>query len=590
MSEHRTVFKRVDYDLSGLLQYIDMGDIGLPDIQRPFVWTSSKVRDLFDSMYRGFPVGHLLFWANADVNGSKTIGLEDKAHKVPSLLIVDGQQRLTSLYAVFKGKPVLDQNYEPKKIEIAFHPRDGKFFVLDGLIKNNPEYIPNISDVWASGKPSWSLINDFFSGLEEKQKLSKEEKDQYSRNIDQLFDLQRYPFTALEISPTVDEEQVADIFVRINSEGVKLNQADFILTLLSVFWDEGRMELEQFSRASRIPPSSNSGPSSFNHFIKPSPDQLLRVAIALGFHRGRLKSVYQVLRGKDIETGLYSDERRKEQFSILKAAQKEVLNLNNWQPFFGSLISAGFRSRDLISSENTLLYSYAFYLIGKRQYGVEENRLQNIIGRWFYAASISGHYTRSSPETTMDGDLNIIKDLPDSETFISNIERIIKNALTNDFWTIELPNMLETSSARSPALFAFYAAQNKLEAPVLFSKNKRISELFDPLIRSKRKPLEQHHIFPKSWLKSQGITDRKIINQVANFSLLDWTVHTKISDTPPYVYEPSIREDFKPEEWALMYKMHALPEDWSRLPYEEFLKQRRILMAQIIRRGFEALA
>jgi hypothetical protein len=129
MSELKTCFKRVDYDLSALLHYVDIGDIGLPDIQRPFVWSNAKVRDLFDSMYRGFPVGYLLFWENGTANGTKQIGLEAKAHKVPSRLIVDGQQRLTSLYAVFRGKSVLDDNYSQRQIEVAFRPRDGKFEV-----------------------------------------------------------------------------------------------------------------------------------------------------------------------------------------------------------------------------------------------------------------------------------------------------------------------------------------------------------------------------------------------------------------------------------------------------------------------------
>src|SRR5215472_5835233 len=118
MSEMKTCFKKVDYELSNLLSYIEIGDIGLPDIQRPFVWSNAKVRDLFDSMYRGFPVGYLLFWENASANGTKQIGLGGKQHKVPSLLIVDGQQRLTALFAVFHGKKVLDEDYQERQIEV----------------------------------------------------------------------------------------------------------------------------------------------------------------------------------------------------------------------------------------------------------------------------------------------------------------------------------------------------------------------------------------------------------------------------------------------------------------------------------------
>src|SRR5207249_5158981 len=139
-----------------------------------------------------------------------------------------------------------------RQIEIAFRPRDGSFEVADVAIGRDPEWIPNISDVWTSGKSSRKLVNDFIDQLAAKAELNDDEEELIAHSLDRLFDLQKYPFTALEIAPSVDEEQVADIFVRINSEGVKLNQADFILTLLSVFWDEGRHELERFCHQSRL--------------------------------------------------------------------------------------------------------------------------------------------------------------------------------------------------------------------------------------------------------------------------------------------------------------------------------------------------
>lgn len=587
MNELKTCFKRVDYDLSGLLHYIDIGDIGLPDIQRPFVWSNAKVRDLFDSMYRGFPVGYLLFWANGAVNGVKHIGTDSKQHHVPALLIVDGQQRLTSLYAVFRGKTVLDENYRQRKIEIAFRPRDGKFEVADAAIRKDPEFIANVSVLWASGKSSWSLVNDFFKTLEAKHTLTDVEKETISHNLDRLFDLQKYPFTALEVSPTVEEEQVADIFVRINSEGVKLNQADFILTLLSVFWDEGRKELEAFSRFSYHPPKAGDPPSPFNHLIQPGPDQLLRVAVAIGFMRGRLKSVYQILRGKDLDTGEFSAERREAQFDRLKEAQAPVLDLTNWHQFLSCLVGAGFRSGELISSQNALLYAYAFYLIGRTGFGVPEHVLQRLIGRWFYATTLSGRYT-GSPETVMDGDLNRIKDAADAAAYLAVMNKIIADTLTSDFWSITLPNAMDSSSARNPELSAYHAAQNKLGAPVLFS-HKKVSDLLDPALKTMRKALERHHLFPRAWLEKQGITDLKQINQTANFALLEWPDNSGISDDAPSEYVPKLRPRFSEEDWRGMHQMHALPDGWDTLPYDEFLQKRRSLMAEIIRRGFESL-
>lgn len=589
MSELKTCFRKVDYDLGGLLHYIDIGDIGLPDIQRPFVWSNAKVRDLFDSMYRGFPVGYLLFWENGQSNGTRQIGTDAKQHKVPSRLIVDGQQRLTSLYAVFRGKKVLDSDYRERQIEIAFRPRDGKFEVADAAIRRDPEWIPNTSDIWSSGKSSYQLVKGFLQTLSAKAPLTEDEEESISHNLDRLFDLQKYPFTALEVAPDVDEEQVAYIFVRINSQGVKLNQADFILTLLSVFWDEGRHALEHFCRASRYLPALGAGPSPFNHFIQPDPDQLLRVAVAVGFDRGRLKSVYQVLRGKDVDTDEFSAERREAQFKILQEAQAQVLDLNHWHQFLGTLSGAGFRSKEMISSQTALLYAYAFYLIGRNRFHVPRRTLDTLIGRWFFASSLTGRYT-GSPESVMDGDLNRIKIARDADGFVRVLEAEMSSTLTNDYWRISLPAVLDSSSARNPALFAFIASQMRLGAPVLFSYNK-VANLFDPTVQPKRKALERHHLFPRGWLEKRGVTDLKLINQMANFTLLEWTDNLDISDTPPSVYALAIRKErsISNDDWKTMCELHALPEGWERMEYPEFLQQRRELMAAIIRRGFETL-
>lgn len=587
MSEMKTCFKRVDYDLSTLLHYIEIGDIGLPDIQRPFVWSNAKVRDLFDSMYRGFPVGYLLFWENGGVNGAKQIGLTDKAHPVPMRLIVDGQQRLTSLYAVFRGRRVLDADYKERKIEIAFHPRDGKFEVCDAAIRRDVEWIPDISELWASGKSSYQIVKSFLENLQKaKGPVSEEEEERISHNLDRLFDLQKYPFTALEIALTVDEEEVADIFVRINSEGVKLNQADFILTLMSVFWDEGRAALEKFCRESRQPPHLGSHASPFNHLIQPDPDQLLRVSIAVGFHRGRLKAVYNVLRGKDIDTGEFSPERREQQFNILREAQGRVLDLSRWHQFLSTIIGAGFRSAELISSQNALLYAYAFYVIGRDRFKMPEHALGRLIGRWFFFTSLTGRYT-GSPESVMDADLNRLRNLKNGQQFDEALNEVMKTELTEDFWNVTLPARLETSSARNPELFAYTAAQMLLNATVLFS-HKKIGDLLDPSLKTRKKALERHHLFPRGWLEKQGIADLKLINQQANLALVEWPENIDISDKPPHEYVPEIRKRFE-NHWLAMCEMHALPEGWETMSYEIFLRKRRRLMAAMIRRGYERL-
>ena len=327
-----TIFSRVDYTLTGLMQKVELGEIGLPDIQRPFVWPNAKVRDLFDSMYQGFPVGYLLLWSSGGDSGYHQIG-SDAKQKPPNLLIVDGQQRLTSLYAVLKGISILRQDYSTERIYIAFSPTNEKFAVADAAIRKNPEYIPDISELWKSDTKIHQFTNKFIIQVRahreaNDEELSDDEEGQIATAIGRLHNLSHYPFIALELASTVSEEQVSEVFVRINSQGATLNQADFILTLMSVFWDDGRKELETFCRKARQPVIS--GASPFNHFLKPAPDQLLRVGVGLAFRRARLEHVYSVLRGKDMTTGVFSSDKREQQFNILKQAQAEVLNLTNW--------------------------------------------------------------------------------------------------------------------------------------------------------------------------------------------------------------------------------------------------------------------
>ena len=392
----------------------------------------------------------------------------------------------------------------------------------------------------------------------------------------------------MEISSTVDEEEVSDIFVRINSKGKQLNQADFILTLLSVFWDEGRKQLEEFCKKSRIPSESDSQPNPYNNFIKPHPDHLLRVAVGLGFKRARLKSVYSVLRGKDMDTGNFTEELRDKQFEILKIAQNYTLNLQNWHEFMKVLVKAGFRSNKMISSETTLLYAYVMYLIGKIDYKIDLYTLRNLIAKWYFMIVITSRYT-SSPETVMERDLARLRGITDKEDFIKTIQRVIDDSLTNDFWTITLVNNLETSSAQSPALFAYYASLNLLEANVLFSKMK-VSELIDPLISGNRKPIERHHLFPRAYLKSIGINETRIINQVANYALVEWGDNNNIADNSPKDYFPQYASRYSEEEFKKLMEWHALPDGWEDMDYNEFLERRRLLMAKIIQKGFTKLS
>jgi hypothetical protein len=579
-----TLFKEVGYSLSKLIEDIDMGEIGLPDIQRPFVWTTAKVRDLFDSMYKGFPVGYLLFWVNGIADGYRQIG-ENAKQKVPRLLIVDGQQRLTSLYAVLKGKSVLRSDYVPQTIQIAFRPKDAAFEVTDAAIRKDPEFINDISGLWSGSVPRSRFVEDFIRRLRQYREVPEKERYDLEETIDRLYDLQHYPFTVLELSQSVNEEQVAEVFVRINSKGVTLNQADFILTLMSVFWDEGRTKLEAFCRAARQP--SVGVPSPFNYFIQPEPDQLLRVNVGLGFRRARLQHVYSILRGKDLETEEFSDERRIQQFEILRNAQAKTLDLTNWHEFLKVLMAAGFKGSSMVTSQAGLLYSYTLYLIGKLDFKVDPHTLRTTIARWFFMTSLTARYS-ASPESTMEGDLARLRDTPDASGFVGVLDQVIVSTLTEDFWNITLPNEIATSSARSPSLFAYYAALNLLDARVLFSKMK-VADLLDPAIKGKRAGIERRHLFPKDYLDSMGIKEIRDTNQIANYALVEWIDNMDISDLSPSDYLPKYLEGLSQKEEGDMYFWHALWPGWESMDYVEFLELRRKAIARVIRDGFNRI-
>lgn len=579
-----TLYSDTGYTLRYLVTDIEAGRIALPDIQRPFVWSSAKARDLLDSMYRGYPIGTLMLWETGTDEGTRKIGEGEVG--TPRLLIVDGQQRLTSLYAVLTGQQVLTKTFEQRRIRIGFRPSDETFEVTDAAIERDPEFIADITSLWTDGyRPT---ARRFLKGLSEIRDggLPEDEEDLLEDRINRVHDLEQFRFQVIELHKTADEEQVAEIFVRINSDGVQLNQADFILTLMSVHWEKGRRELEAFSRAAVDP--TVVGPSPRNPYIEPSPDQMLRAGVALAFRRARLQHVYNILRGKDLETGAVSAERRNAQFQALSGAQERALDLTNWHEYLKCVYSAGYRSSRMITSENALLFTYALWLIGRIDFGLDLASLRPVISRWFFMAHTTGRYT-TSPESALESDLGRIADLPagDGQAFSTELDRIVTANFTNDYWDITLPNKLDNSSSRSPALFAYLAALNLLDADVLFSEIK-VSHLLDPSTTAPR-GMERHHLFPKKHLASLGITNTRQTNATANMAFLDWSENQSISGSAPQDYWATMSSRVSADRLKRQVQLHALPVGWEQLDYVTFLERRRTMIAKVVRDGFSTL-
>lgn len=580
-----TKFTNITFPISTLLGQIETGQIALPELQRPFVWDRAQVRDLLDSLYRGYPAGHFLFWQAPPDQGATHIGTDAKPAS-PSLLVVDGQQRLTSLFAVFRDKPVLTSSFDEQRIRIAFNPLRERFEVANNAIANDIEWVSDVSVLLSGHQGAFAYINGYLERLRGEREVTPETGDLIAANLQRLANLPNYTFSAIQLSHDLPVEEVSEIFVRVNSKGTQLNQADFILTLMSVYWDKGRKELEQFCLSAKAP---SPGPSPFNWFLQPSPDQLLRVAIGLGHRRAQLKYAYELLRGKDLETGEVSAETREENFERLKVAQAEVLDLTNFTEFIKSLQEAGFRSGRMITSKNTIVFAYLVFLIGRRDFGIDYKTLRAATARWFLMCVLTSRYTGAA-ETQVEKDIRRFSELDSGEAFLATLDQIVESQLTNDYWETTLPEQLSWSGGYIPSMFAYYAALSLLDAKVLFS-NLTVHQLLDPSQGGKKSSIERHHLFPKDYLKKQGITQSSRINQVANFALLEWPDNIKIGAAAPRDYFPDYLAKYvAPSDVEKVRFWHALPEGWESLDYDTFLERRRVLLAKVIRAGYAKLS
>lgn len=576
------VFKITTYNISNVVSDIDIGHTALPDLQRPFVWKDKQVRDLFDSLYKGLPVGLIILWHINSAQEFKPIGFGKNV--TPDNLVIDGQQRLTALYSVIKDQNVLDHNYNERKPKVSFNPITEEFEVPNVGIKNDPEWITDISDIFNTS--IFSFIENYLKNIEDKKPELEFDKTKVQENIASIEQLNSYTFSVLELSEELDPEEVSEIFVRINSKGKVLNQSDFIFTLMSIYWEEGKEELEGFSRDAKIQPQGKN--SSFNVInAQPTTENLLRSIIGYSFLRGRLKYAYSILKGRDLKNNTTSEEERNKNFEILKQGQEVALNLVNWHDFISLIQSIGFVNDELISSKNTFYATYTFYLLGREKFNIDSVDLKSIISKWFVFCLLTQRYT-GSQESEIEQDLVKFRNQID---LIGTLENIIDSELTNDFWNISLPQRLETSQSNY-ANRVYIASQNFNNENVLFSKIKLNNHL-NPFIKVPKKQVEKHHIFPRNLLKNEG-KDKREYNQVANMIYIDYPTNIFISDKHPKDYWFEVlnnrltteEKEYIEENYT---KVYDLPPKFWEMEYFEFLDERRKLMAHSIQEYFNKL-
>lgn len=588
----KELYDNIPSKVGDLLNDVRNGRIGLPDLQRPFVWKDSKVRELLDSMMKGYPIGYIMLWSSPDdYENTSHIGTNDKIYKRPDDLVIDGQQRLTALLAAMYGVSIKDKNYEDRRIRISFNPLTREFAVWTPAYERNPEWVSDISAVFEADQEH--IISKFrkayiktVNQAREKNNepiLTEDDEDTIEDNIKDLLDLGIYSLPTLKINAKADEEDVADIFVRVNSGGQNLTEKNFIETLIAVYDNDVHEKIDKFCAESRIP----SNGTSYNQILEVDPSHLIRMAIGVGFKRARLRYAYMLLRGKNLKTGKITQDVREENLKIFKESLDVVTNLNNWHAFMNIFATAGYLKGSFVASTNAIVFSYVLYLIGKYDYNVPSLELQKIIRKWIFMSTITLFYTGST-ETEVEKQFADLRDVKTADEFVRYLDSVISNKFTDDYFTYSLPAELNSSSATSPAWYGYIAAINVLGTPMLFS-TAPLSQYLVLGANGNKNSVDKHHIFPKNYLEKIGFDNDRDRNQIANFTYLDYQTNIDISDAPPMEYVERYRNKLGEEAFKLACEQNALPENFENMLYQEFLDKRRLLMAQIVKKAYMKL-
>ena len=586
-----------------LLSWIRSGEIAIPEIQRPFVWDSTKVRDLIDSLYAGFPVGYIIVWKNPDVR------LKDGTISSGKKILIDGQQRITALQAAIVGEPVIGSNYRKKRIKIAFQPLEQRFEVANPAIEKDVAWIPDIAPLYEADFSSMGFVIRYCN----KNQLDESQWDKVETAISKLRQIQNNSMGVIELSHQLDIAQVTEIFIRINSKGVVLSQADFAMSKISsddrFGGNQIRKIMDYFCHLMQKPEDFEAIRQNDTEFaasddfskIKwiinehediyvPDYTDVLRVAFTFKFLRGRIADLVSLLSGRDFNSRDYQESIAEESFSKLKEGVLEFVSKTNFQRYLMIVKSTGIVSPAMIRSQNVLNFGYALYLL-LRAKGEDSAIIEKVVRRWIVLAILTGRYS-GSPESTFDYDIKRFQ-ANDPREFLEHTEA---GELSDAFWNNTLVTKLDTSVASSPMFHVFLMAQVKMGDCGFLSEQIDVKSLIE-------QRGDIHHIFPKKYLQKCGIKERGLYNQIANYVYTQSEINVKIKDQAPKEYMDQVKQQCSGGNAVYggiesLVKLEAnmaancIPEeifDMDYTQFEDFLEKRRNLMAQKIRRYYELL-
>lgn len=587
-----------------LLSWIKSGEIAIPEIQRPFVWKATKVRNLIDSLYKGYPVGYIITWKNQDIR------LKDGTLSSGKKILIDGQQRVTALTAAVIGQRVLNSIYKEVEIKIAYNPQAKEdqpiFEVLNKAIEKNPIWIDNISPV-LNGQTSISQARKAYMQLN-----PDANEDFIEEKLEKLKAIKNCQIGIIELDASLDIDTVTEIFIRINQEGVVLSNADFVMSKIASDERYGgnhlRKMIDYFCHLhndhsfdkiiTQNDPNFAQSPdyktiawiaNIKDELYKPSYIDVLRVAYTCQFNRGKFSDLVALLSGRDFENRRNLETIAHDSYAKLRQGLEDFFNQTNYQRFLTLIQSAGFVHAKLLGSQTSVNFAYALYL-KLRNEKLPEPRIQNLVKRWYVMSLLTGRYS-ASPETALERDSRQILE-KGVEACLQQIEQA---ELDEGYWNYRIVNDLDTSSTANNAYLCYLAAQ---------CKNNEIAFLSDSL--TVRSLIEQrgdvHHIFPKKYLSANGYKQSEY-NQVANFTYTEQPINIRIKDDAPKVYMAKAEADIAEGRFAYTslkampaldanLALNCIPDSISQAEhgyYKEFLAQRRQLMAQKIKAFYAGL-
>lgn len=591
-----------NYTVETLLSDIKSGNIAIPEMQRPFVWDSSKVRDLVDSLYKGFPVGYIIVWQNPDVK------LKDGTKSIGKKVLIDGQQRITAMAAAIVGQEVLDDHYKWKRIAIAFNPLEEKFEVANNAILKSAKWIPDIAPVLEPAFDSFSFVMEYCQKNE-----IEDQMPQVNKIINHLRSIQNNSLGVITLDSRLDIDSVTDIFIRINSKGVVLSQADFAMSKISsnetyggnitrktidyfchlLESPEDLKDIKNNDRAFAALPEFDAikwAASKNDPIYKTSYTDILRVAFTYKFKRGRLADLVSLLSGRDFETREFKVEIEEDSFAQLHEAVLQAVNQTNYERYLMIVRSAGIVRKSLVRSQNVLNFGYALYL-ALRERKIDSNTIEKIVRRWIALSILTGRYS-ASPESSFDYDIKRFFAYDDPMEYLKLTEA---GELSDAFWDVNLVQRLNTSVASSPYFNMYLVAQVKAHDRGFLSAQVDVESMLE-------NRGDIHHLFPKNYLTKHSIPQAQY-NQIANYVFLQQEINIKIGDKAPDAY---MKEVYKQcctkqpvygcitDEDELHYNLaqNCIPDGFESMSigdYDRFLEERRKLMAQKIRNYYFSL-